>query len=332
MRSLTNCQHDYLGEPGESNKWPHVSSSFGSFDLAGFAKAPAWWYRSWWLANISTADAGRPPLPSTDVFCHLVESWQPSVPQNGTRTLNVYTNAPFARILVNGVQIGSPVMNVASYGSAVFHGVGYVKGNVTAEALATDDPAALALASHTKWSWGVAAAIVLTVDVPSVTTGTGISVYLDGEDIALIRATIVDAAGVTVHTSTANVSFSVSGGPARVAGVGNGDPANHAPASGHSIHAYHGLARAVAKVTLKATGSAASRALETAVNVDAGAAGSASSKIVAGDVLVEGHFTVTAHVDSIPPVSVEVLLSTDPKDSVLNVAAASVGMADVGPP
>ena len=35
--------HDYIGEPGG---WPHVSSSFGSFDVAGFPKAAVWWYRS----------------------------------------------------------------------------------------------------------------------------------------------------------------------------------------------------------------------------------------------------------------------------------------------
>jgi hypothetical protein len=47
--------HDYMGEPGG---WPHVSSSFGAIDLSGFAKPPAWWYRSIWLANISAADPG----------------------------------------------------------------------------------------------------------------------------------------------------------------------------------------------------------------------------------------------------------------------------------
>ena len=35
--------HDYMGEPG---RWPHVSSSFGAIDLAGFPKPPAWFYRS----------------------------------------------------------------------------------------------------------------------------------------------------------------------------------------------------------------------------------------------------------------------------------------------
>jgi hypothetical protein len=35
--------HDYMGEPGQ---WPHVSSSFGAIDLAGFQKPAAWFYRS----------------------------------------------------------------------------------------------------------------------------------------------------------------------------------------------------------------------------------------------------------------------------------------------
>jgi hypothetical protein len=48
--------------PGEPGGWPHVSSSFGAIDLAGFQKPPAWWYRSVWLSNVSAADPGRVDL------------------------------------------------------------------------------------------------------------------------------------------------------------------------------------------------------------------------------------------------------------------------------
>ena len=58
--------HDYLGEPAENNKWPHISSSFGMFDLCGFEKPGAFWFRSWWLGNVSAADAGR---PAADRLC-----------------------------------------------------------------------------------------------------------------------------------------------------------------------------------------------------------------------------------------------------------------------
>jgi hypothetical protein len=43
--------------------WPQVSSSYGSFDLAGFAKPGAWHYRAWWLCH--NQDAGRPPVSGT---------------------------------------------------------------------------------------------------------------------------------------------------------------------------------------------------------------------------------------------------------------------------
>ena len=55
-------------------------------------------------------------------------------------------------------------------------------------------------------------AIKLTLDVPSIRTGTGSSVYLAGADVALVRATVVDAAGNVVHNSTANITFAVVDG------------------------------------------------------------------------------------------------------------------------
>ena len=46
---------DYYGEP---TSWPHVSSSFGQFDLTGVPKAHAHWYRAWWLCDVGMTDAG----------------------------------------------------------------------------------------------------------------------------------------------------------------------------------------------------------------------------------------------------------------------------------
>jgi len=106
---------DYYGEP---DAWPHISSSFGSYDLAGFPKAAVWWYRSWWLGNVSTGDPGRPPLPGTAYFCHIVEAWRPN-PSSSTRTINVYSNAPLVRLSLNGVAV-APVQSVPEFGYARF--------------------------------------------------------------------------------------------------------------------------------------------------------------------------------------------------------------------
>jgi hypothetical protein len=86
----------------------------------------------------------------------------------------------------------------------------------------------------------------------------------------------------------------------------------------------------VAKVTVKATGSAESRILEAMVNVDAGKDSSMSSKIAADGAPVARHFTVTAQAGELPLASLQVPLSIDPKDSVLAVAVASVRQADTG--
>ena len=227
-----------MGEPGA---WPHVSSSFGAIDLAGFPKAAAAWFRAVWLSAISASDAARPPLAGAGaVTAYLVELWQPSLSGKAARTLNVYTNAPMARVVVNGVPTAAAAVNAASF--ATFSAA-FAPGTVTAQALAADG--ATVLASHSRNSWGAPAALVLTVDAPSLATGTGGAVYLDGADVALVRATIVDAEGNVCADATHNVTFSVASGPGLVWGVGNGDPANQQPSHAPWRSAYHGLARAV---------------------------------------------------------------------------------------
>ena len=57
MTSQVWTLFDYYGE---SHGWPRVSSAYGQFDLAGFQKHTARWYRAWWLSNVPESDAGRP--------------------------------------------------------------------------------------------------------------------------------------------------------------------------------------------------------------------------------------------------------------------------------
>ena len=303
-----------------------MSSSFGSYDLAGLPKAASWWYRSWWLGNISKTDAGRPPMQQ-EFFIHLVESWRNS--PTGKRTINVYTNGPHVRLLVNGVAVqGQAAMRVDKYGSALFRSIQFTPGNITAEAIASPD-SDVPLASHTKYSWGEGAAIQLSLDAPSMSTGTGNSVYLDGTDVALLRASVVDANGILVQSSTTNISFTISAGPARIAAVANGDPADHTPAHASWKQAYNGFVRVITQTTLKATESDAVRALEALVNPDAGREGRSSSVAKSGH-NAPSSFTVTASAQNLTGASLTVPLSTDVRDSVLSVAAASVGRADIG--
>lgn len=220
---------------GEAGAWPHVSSSFGSYDLAGavlwsalhrstrapcraaplspgFAKSPVWWYRSWWLGNVSADDAGRPPLANTSTFVRIVESWRNST--NGSRVIHVYSNAPFARVSVSAPN-GSVVFRAGPvpsppFGSVTFAAVPFSPGTLTADGLDADDDAAAVLASDFARSWGAPAALVLSLDAPSLATGTGAAVLLDGGDVALVRATVIDAEGNPCGDATDNITFSVS--------------------------------------------------------------------------------------------------------------------------
>ena len=321
--------HDYMGEPG---KWPHISSSFGAFDLAGFPKAAVSWYRSAWLGNISTSDAGRPPLPaSTSTIVHIVEAWE--APRNpaagGKRTINVYSNAPFVSLLAPGVP-PSPPTPISGFGAfATFPGVAFVPGSVlTAHALAADG--VTVLATHTAASWGAPAALALSVDAPSPTTGTGRALYLDGGDVALVRATVVDAAGNTCHDAALPLTFAVTAGPGLVWGTGSGDPSDHGHPYSPSRVTYHGLARGIVRAALVGVGSDAERAQLAYVNVDAGAAGGRTAAILGGGAAPPTSLTVSVSAPGLPTSTLSIALSVDASDSVLAVAAASVGMADLG--
>jgi hypothetical protein len=63
-------------------------------DRAGFEKPLAWWFRAWWLSNISVHDAGRPALwpgvAARPFVCHIVDSWAAPPAARTTRTVHVY--------------------------------------------------------------------------------------------------------------------------------------------------------------------------------------------------------------------------------------------------
>lgn len=312
------------GEPGN---WPHVSSSFGSFDVGGIPKAAAWWFRSWWLSNVTASDPGRPPLPAADTATtvHLVESWAPPGRGGSVRTLHAYSNAPFVQFSVNGAPVGGPLA-MPPFGHVALN-VTYAPG--TASVAALGSASGPVLATHTRASWGAPAALLLTVDAPSASTGTGTAVYLDGKDVALLRATVVDAAGSVVGDSSVNVTFAVTAGPGLVLGSVSGDPASHEPNHAPWKTAYHGLVRGIVRANLVAAGTDAERALLAAVNVDAGGS-PGSAPILPPGGAPPTTMTITASAPGLPVASITLALSVDPADDVLAVAAASVGTAAYG--
>ena len=130
------------------------------------------------------------------------------------------------------------------------------------------------VATHSRVTAGAATAIVLSLDAPHVTTATGHRVVLDGHDVALVRATVVDVHGNLVPTSTANVTFEIASGPGRVLGVGNGDKNCRLPHQVRWRPAFSGLSRAVVKVTEDGSRPGRVLGLVRSIDVDGGREGS----------------------------------------------------------
>ena len=277
---------DYYGEPAFD--WPHRSSSFGAIDLAGFPKAAAFYYRAWWLhnsTNMTSSTSLRYDVPHRPVrlqhvmsdqsnakrvgnddqfIAHIVQHWQPYV-GGDLRSINAYTNAPQAELFVNGQSQG--VKAVPWISLAQWDNVMYEHGNLTVAGL---DANGKLLASHTVLSPEDPVKLSLTIDAPSASTGTGSALVMDGFDTALLRASILDLNGQVVPSSSHNVTFTIVSGPGRVVAVGNGDPQCHEPNQVNWRSAYHGLVRAMVRVTEHRVHSAAMRQRMLRIDADGG--------------------------------------------------------------
>eukprot|EP00039_Didymoeca_costata_P007251 m.97736 g.97736 ORF g.97736 m.97736 type:complete len:1006 (+) comp13611_c0_seq2:54-3071(+) len=268
---------DYIGEPTSENRvnpcrdsgtgcnmsWPQVSCNFGSFDLAGFAKPAAYFYRTWWLANIPLSDPSRPPVAGEIDIVKIVHDWREPAPP----IVAIYTNLPQVELFLNGRSLGK---HLSSWANWTQWNVAFEPGNLTAVGY---DNAGNMKETDTKLTPGEPAGVALSLDVPSLATGTGSSLYLDGQDAGMVRVSVVDKQGnvVTGDAGTnINVSFSILSGPGRIIGVGNGDPTCHERNKATWRTTYHGLCRAIVQVTAHSSGDFHSRKRISEIDVHGG--------------------------------------------------------------
>ena len=179
---------------------------------------------------------------------HIVESWESpdswrDTKGNTTRSIHAYSNAPFIELMVNGKSQGSKkvapmIKGPGSY--AEWTEVPWEAGMLTAVAYGAGNTPVATMDRHTN---GKASKLVLSLDCPSKATGTGEALLLDGQDAALVRASVLDSAGRVMHLATNNITFQVISGPGIVQGTGNGDPHCHEPNNAPWHSAYHGLVR-----------------------------------------------------------------------------------------
>lgn len=313
---------DYYGEPPVGGL--EVSSSYGQYDLCGFPKAASFWYRAQWLLSIP--DGHDKTFPTKGAYeVHLVESWEspdsfPSTKGNKTRAIHAYSNAPAIELFVNGKSQGvrAVTLMVNSPGSyAEWTAVPWEAGKLTAVARDSSGKAVAQTDRHTN---GNAAKLALGIDAPSKATGTGEALVLDGQDAALLRASVVDASGRVIHLASNNISFRIVSGPGKVQGAHNGDPHSHEPNNAPWHTAYHGLVRAVIRVTSTAARSKTERSLLQQIDMHGPMAAGALEAEVASAIVVE------ASSPGFAPVQVSIPVTADPGASgVMAAAHAAAG-------
>lgn len=183
---------DYRGEPTPFG-WPSIHSYFGMYDDCGFPKDNVWYLKSWW---------GNEPV------LHILPHWNLAGHVGDTVKVVAYSNCDEVELFVNGKSKGKKAMKKLShlewmvpYQPGELKAVGYKNGKklLTEKVETTSAP------------------VVLKLE-PQKTT-----VKADGEDLLIFSVSTTDKKGRHVPTANNLVNFEIEG-PAKIIGVGNGDP------------------------------------------------------------------------------------------------------------
>ena len=216
---------DYRGEP-TPHHWPCISSQFGQMDLCGLAKDGFYLHKAWFTRDV----AGAEP------FLHIAPHWNWEGREGQEMRVRVYTNCDEAELFCNGESLGrksvDPIEMVAwvvPYRSGTMRAVGYRDGGAVEASVETTGPAiALGLEIH-----------------PSF--GRPSHFPADGHFAIPVTVFATDAQGRRVPTAQPWTRFSLDG-PARIIGVGSGDPTSHEPNRAGSVTLFRGMAQLIVQM------------------------------------------------------------------------------------
>jgi beta-galactosidase len=200
---------DYRGEP-TPYQWPCINSHFGILDMCGFPKDIFYYYKAWW---------------TTDSVLHLFPHWNWAGKENQEIEVWCFTNCADVELFVNGVSAGWQA--VEKNGHAAWK-VRYQPGAIEVRGRHANRAGTLVARRETT---GAPAKVVIASNRDTLTA--------DGEDTLVISCEVQDSEGRVVPTASNEVQFAV-GGPARIIGVGNGDPSSHEPDRATKRSAFNG--------------------------------------------------------------------------------------------
>lgn len=198
---------------------PSRSSYFGIIDLAGFPKDRYYLYQARW----------RPTLPMAHILPHW--SWPERIGE--ITPVHVYSSGDEAELFLNGRSQGRRRRaayeyrfrwDEVTYAPGVLKVVTYRNGKRWATA--------------TRQTTGEATRLGLVSDRERLRA--------DGRELAFVTVSVLDAQGLCVPRSRAEIELSVSG-PGEIVAVDNGDPTSFEPFQATRRKAFNGLALVVLK-------------------------------------------------------------------------------------
>lgn len=225
---------DYLGEPtpysnmamrrlGLEPEQASVSSYFGIVDLVGIPKDRFFLYRSQW----------RPDVPTV----HILPHWNWPERLGDTVPVFVYTNGDCGELFLNGRSLGSRCKNPVSERSVersrlMWMDVVYEPGELRAVAYREGAP--------------IGEATMRTADAPYQIrlTPDRTVISADGLDLSYVLVEALDRHGNPHPLADTRIELRLEG-PARIAGVGNGNPQSMEPFQASHVQLFFGKAMVI---------------------------------------------------------------------------------------
>ncbi len=210
---------DYHGEPTPF-QWPSVSSFFGIMDLCGFPKMAYYLHQAQWVKE-------KPIL-------ELVPHWNwPADSIGKPIKVMALSNVDQVKLRLNGKTISEQKVDpyemntwLVPYQPGKLEAIGYKNGKevVRTKVETTKEPVRLRLTPYRN------------------------SLAGDGRDAMPITVDAVDSKGRHVPTANLPIEFTLTG-PARIIGLGNGNPNCHEPEKGNRRSLFNGLAQVIVQAT-----------------------------------------------------------------------------------
>ncbi|KAL4887223.1 glycoside hydrolase superfamily [Aspergillus karnatakaensis] len=215
---------DYLGEPYPYGK--SRSAYSGIIDLAGFKKERFYLYQARW----------RPDFPMAHIVPHW--TWPDRVGQ--ITPVHVFTSGDEAELFVNRKSQGRLQREPLTY-RFKWDDIVYEPGEVSVVTYKNGTE----WATHTVQTAGDAFGLHLTADRSRIAA--------DGEDLSFLTLEVIDDNGNVVPEADNLIRFSVTG-PGEIVATDNGFQADYTPFPSHERNAFNGLALAIVRPRVGASG------------------------------------------------------------------------------